>query len=78
MRVRPTQIFVNCSRYIHKYRKLETSKYVPDQDGSAPLALWKRIDFVQDSLPDRDRHEAQAAGPITQEEYVAKVAAGDA
>jgi predicted pyridoxine 5'-phosphate oxidase superfamily flavin-nucleotide-binding protein len=78
VRVRPTQIFVNCSRYIHKYRKLETSKYVPDQDGSAPLALWKRIDFVQDSLPDRDRHEAQAAGPITQEEYVAKVAAGDA
>jgi hypothetical protein len=40
--------------------------------------LWKRIDFVQDSLPDRDRREAQAAGPITQEEYVARVAAGDA
>ena len=78
VRVRPTQIFVNCSRYIHRYRKVEASKYVPDRDGSAPLALWKRIDFIQDSLPDWDRHEVQAAGPITQEEYVARVAAGDA
>ena len=78
IRVRPMQIFPNCSRYIHKYRKTEASKYVPDQDGSAPPALWKQINFVQDSLPERDKHEAQAAGPITQEEYGARVAAGDA
>lgn len=78
VRVRCTQIFPNCSRYIHKHRKVEASRYVPDQDGIAPSALWKRIDFVQDSLPDRDRHEAQAAGSITQEEYGARVAAGDA
>jgi predicted pyridoxine 5'-phosphate oxidase superfamily flavin-nucleotide-binding protein len=78
VRVRPTQVFVNCSRYVHKHRKVEASKYVPDRDGSAPLASWKRIGFVEDSVPDRDRHEVQAACPITQEEYVARVAAGDA
>ncbi len=80
VRVRPTHIFANCSRYVHKRRKVEASryKYMPGRDGSAPLALWKRTDFVQNSLPDRDRHEAQAVGPITQQKYVAKVAAGDA
>ena len=76
VRVRPTQIFVNCSRYIHRYRKAEPSRYVPGGDGAAPFAQWKRIDFVQDSLPDRDRDKARAADPITADEYAAKVAAG--
>eukprot|EP00435_Cladocopium_sp_Y103_P077310 s1_g1049.t1 len=26
-------VFVNCARYIHKHKRLETSKYVPDEKG---------------------------------------------
>ena len=78
VRVRPTQIFVNCGRYIPKFRRIEASRYVPREDGSAPLASWKRIDIVQDSLPEADRKRSEEAGAITQEEYMAKVLAGDA
>jgi hypothetical protein len=46
------------------------SPYVPDAGGRAPLAPWKRIDFVHDSLPEADRAEvAEAGGTITRERY---------
>jgi hypothetical protein len=78
IRVQPSRIFVNCSRYIHKHKKLETSKYVPAPDGSAPIAEWKRIDFIQDALPARDQASVAAAGPISIADYGAKVARGEA
>ncbi len=70
VRVRPTHIFVNCGRYIHRHKKLEQSRHVPDARGDQPLAVWKRIDFVQDSLPDRDKAPAREAGEITMEQWV--------
>lgn len=70
VRVRPTHIFVNCGRYIHRRQKLEQSRHVPDAGGDQPLAEWKRIDFVQDSLPERDKAPAREAGEITLEQWV--------
>jgi len=29
VRVSPLKIFVNCPRYVHKYQRVESSKYVP-------------------------------------------------
>ncbi len=43
IRVAPVQIFVNCPRYVHKYARVETSRYVPKDDGTSPLAEWKRL-----------------------------------
>ncbi|MES2580258.1 MAG: pyridoxamine 5'-phosphate oxidase family protein [Pseudomonadota bacterium] len=74
-----TEAFVNCPRYIHKYQRVATSKYVPQKDCAAPLAQWKRIDNLQESLPERDKHLAQTlGGTITTEEYVDLIMQGKA
>lgn len=65
-----TEIFVNCPRYIHKYQRVNTSKYVPQNDCPTPSAQWKRIDAIQDVLPERDKNLAESlGGVITPEEY---------
>lgn len=71
VRVRPTHIFINCGRYIHPQQKLEQSRHVPDARGDQPLAEWKRIDFVQDCLPQSDQGRAHEAGEITLETWAA-------
>ncbi len=77
--VNVTEIFINCTRYIHKYQQLQPSQYVPQKDCTTPLAQWKRIDNLQDSLPERDKHIAQIlGGTITPEEYIEMVVTGKA
>lgn len=74
-----TEAFVNCPRYIHKYQRVATSKYVPQKDCAAPFAQWKRIDSLQESLPERDKHIAKTlGGTITTEEYVDLIVQGKA
>ncbi|MEM7017798.1 MAG: pyridoxamine 5'-phosphate oxidase family protein [Pseudomonadota bacterium] len=63
-------VFVNCARYIHKYQRLETSPYVPDEQGEQPLPNWKRIDSMQNHLPSKDKERAkQEGGTITEQQY---------
>jgi hypothetical protein len=71
------RVWQNCPRYVHKMQPVEQSPYLPAEDGSVRLALWKRIDLVQDVLPAADQAEAEALGLITAEEYEARVAGGD-
>lgn len=79
VRVNITEIFANCPRYIHKYKRIETSKYVPQTECKTPVAQWKRIDVLQDSLPKRDRTVAdKSGGTITPEEYGELVKKGKA
>ncbi|MGC2443395.1 pyridoxamine 5'-phosphate oxidase family protein [Candidatus Binatus sp.] len=75
VRVAVTEAFVNCPRYIHKYQRLQTSKYAPQAGSAAPPApQWKRIDAIQDSLPAHARGIAKSlGGTITLEEYGALV-----
>ena len=74
-----TEVFINCTRYIHKYQRVESSNYVPQKDCTAPFAQWKRIDNLQDSLPDRDKYIAdELGGTITTEQYVEMVMQGKA
>ena len=75
VRVKVTETFVNCPRYIHKYQRLLTSKYAPQADRPAPPApQWKRIDLIQDALPEREKDVAkELGGVITFAEYGAKV-----
>lgn len=79
VRVTVSAVFVNCSRYVHRYQRVAGSRYVPRQDCETPFAEWKRIDLVQEALPPRDAGRTdRAGGPITMEEYEAKLAAGEA
>ena len=75
VRVTVTEAFINCPRYIHRYQRLQTSKYAPQAGCAAPPApQWKRIDAIQDSLPARDSGVArELGGTITLEEYGALV-----
>ncbi len=79
VRVAMSRILVNCSRYVHQYQRVKSSRYVPRAECETPFAEWKRIDLVQDALPPRDAgRTAKAGGTITVEEYEARRAAGEA
>lgn len=77
-RARVEKVFMNCPRYIHKYGRISPSRYVPDRNGKAPFPAWKRIDAIQDALAPQDIGRAAGeGGVITQEEYWAKLTAGE-
>ena len=72
-----SQVWVNCSRYVHKMIRAESSPYVPDSAGIAPIALWKRIEGLDQFLSDKDKEAVAIAGHITQEEYERKLLIGE-
>jgi predicted pyridoxine 5'-phosphate oxidase superfamily flavin-nucleotide-binding protein len=79
VRVAISQTWVNCPRYIHRYKKLDPSRYVPRQDCDTPLAEWKRIDAIHDALPPSDDGRVEKAGGVlTMDEYYEKAAKGEA
>ena len=71
VQVTVSNVWVNCPRYIPKMTLEAASPAFPNADGDFPLALWKRIDFLQDVLTERDREQAQIEGVITIETYEA-------
>ena len=78
IKVAVSEIFVNCPRYVHKYQKVDQSKYVPRTECNTPLAGWKHIDMLQEVLPPRDQGRAEKeGGVITMEEWYEKVKEGD-
>ncbi len=72
------QVFFNCARYIHKHQRVETSPYVPDENGEQPFPAWKRIDDFQEALHERDKgRAADEGGVITEHEYGEALLAGE-
>jgi predicted pyridoxine 5'-phosphate oxidase superfamily flavin-nucleotide-binding protein len=51
IRVRATEVFPNCPRYIHRMALVERSRYVPRASYEPPLPAWKRADWARDVLP---------------------------
>ena len=72
VRVRVAEIFVNCPRYVHQFKKVKHSPFVPKPAEAAPVPDWKRIDLLHDVLPERDRPQVAACGTITVQEYAEK------
>jgi uncharacterized protein len=54
VRVRAREVFPNCPRYIHRYRLVERSRFVPRGDAPPPVPDWKRKDWACDVLPAGD------------------------
>jgi len=54
VRVRATQVFPNCPRYIHKLELVERSRFVPQTGCEPPVPEWKRRDWAVDVLPAGD------------------------
>ena len=55
VRIRVREIFPNCRRYVHRYRLVERSPFVPDAKGEAPVPDWKRDPWFDGTLPTNDR-----------------------
>jgi hypothetical protein len=48
--VEATGIFPNCPRYIHEYRLVQRSRFVPHEECSTPVPAWKTRDWAKDVL----------------------------
>src|SRR3954470_11793284 len=59
VRVRATQVFPNCPRYIHRMALVERSRFVPRAGVETPVPAWKRADWACDVLPARDAQAGQ-------------------
>ena len=54
VRVEATRIYPNCPRYIHRYRLVERSGFVPRRDVRTPVPAWKLAPWAVDALPAHD------------------------
>lgn len=54
VRVHPRRVYPNCPRYIHGYRLVERSRFVPRNDCLTPVPEWKRSAWAADALPGDD------------------------
>lgn len=61
VRVRATEVFPNCPRYIHRMALVERSRFVPRQGQEPPVPSWKRSAWACDVLPAGDA--ARSPGP---------------
>ena len=59
MRVEATEVFPNCPRYIHEYRLVERSRFVPRDECRTPVPAWKTREWASDVL----RHDDPANEP---------------
>jgi predicted pyridoxine 5'-phosphate oxidase superfamily flavin-nucleotide-binding protein len=50
VRVRATEVFPNCPRYIHRMHFVEQSRFVPAQNCETPVPDWKRRTWARDVL----------------------------
>jgi len=75
--IKVTKIWVNCPRYIHKYKKIDQSKYVPEPCKVTPIPTWKRLDIVQDAITPEEKAIAESQGLVDINEYEAKVKRGE-
>lgn len=77
VRVAVTELWMNCPRYIHRYQRVKSSRYVPQEGAETPLCEWKRIDAVQDVLREAEREQVAKVGVIPTGDWIARVQAGD-
>jgi predicted pyridoxine 5'-phosphate oxidase superfamily flavin-nucleotide-binding protein len=54
VRVRATEVFPNCPRYIHEYKLVKRSRFVPKTDCETPVPKWKQSEWAHDVLPEND------------------------
>jgi hypothetical protein len=54
VRVKATEVFPNCPRYIHEYKLVQRSRFVPKSECETPVPQWKRSDWANDVLPEDD------------------------
>jgi uncharacterized protein len=71
------ETWMNCPRYIHRYKKIESSRYAPEAEKETPFCEWKRIDALQDTLRSSERDKVEELGTTTIDDWMDKVMTGD-
>jgi predicted pyridoxine 5'-phosphate oxidase superfamily flavin-nucleotide-binding protein len=60
VRVRARSVFANCRRYVHEYRKVSRSPFVPRDDVEPPVPDWKLDPWFEGTLAaDDPAHDPQ-------------------
>ncbi|MCC7412354.1 MAG: pyridoxamine 5'-phosphate oxidase family protein [Gammaproteobacteria bacterium] len=77
VRLKLSELWQNCPRYIHRYRKVTGSRYVPRENVETPLCEWKRIEGIEDVLRPHETERVERAGQISIEEWMGRVMSGD-
>jgi uncharacterized protein len=54
VRVHATEVFPNCPRYIHEYKLVQRSRFVPKTECETPVPQWKQSEWAHDVLPEND------------------------
>lgn len=54
VRVHATEVFPNCPRYIHEYKLVARSRFVPKSECETPVPKWKHNEWAHDVLPEGD------------------------
>ena len=54
VRVSATEVFPNCPRYIHEYRLVRRSRFVPRAECRTPVPAWKTREWASDVLREED------------------------
>jgi hypothetical protein len=54
VRVNANEVFPNCPRYIHEYKLVKRSRFVPKAECETPVPRWKQSDWAHDVLPEND------------------------
>src|SRR3989442_14528246 len=54
VRVEATEVFPNCPRYIHEYRLVQRSRFVPKEACKTPVPAWKTREWARDVLRSDD------------------------
>jgi predicted pyridoxine 5'-phosphate oxidase superfamily flavin-nucleotide-binding protein len=54
VRVRAHEVFANCRRYVHRYKLIEQSVFVPSQECEPPVPDWKLDKWFAGTLPASD------------------------
>ena len=77
VRIKLIDYWQNCPRYIHKYVKVDESRYVPKEHCDTPVAGWKKTDVVQDVLSHKDKKRISNEEIIGINDWMDKVKKGD-
>jgi predicted pyridoxine 5'-phosphate oxidase superfamily flavin-nucleotide-binding protein len=53
-RIEATEVFPNCPRYIHEYKLVQRSRFVPHEECRTPVPAWKTREWASDVLRQDD------------------------
>jgi predicted pyridoxine 5'-phosphate oxidase superfamily flavin-nucleotide-binding protein len=77
VKVAVSETWMNCPRYVHRYKRLEASKYAPGVESETPFCEWKRIDLMQDVIRPTEQKKVEALGTTTIDDWIGRLVVGD-